>query len=52
MSERTRVTLVEPPRRVVGEMDAGAAQFEAVRALIRRFEAKFLRVLDRVRGVV
>jgi len=34
----------------VAELDAEAAQMEAVRALIPRFEAKIQRVLDRVWG--
>lgn len=37
-------------RRIVAELDAEAAQMEAVRALIPRFEAKIQRVLDRVWG--
>ena len=36
----------------MAEMDAGAAQVEAVRALFLRFEAKSLRILDRVWGAV
>ena len=39
-----------PPRRIVSELDAEAAQLEAVRALLPRFEAKIQRVLDRVWG--
>jgi restriction endonuclease S subunit len=39
-------------RRLVAELDAEAAQMEAVRGLIPRFEAKIQRVLDRVWGVV
>ena len=35
-------------RRIVAELDAEAAQMEAVRALLPRFEAKIQRVLDRV----
>ena len=34
-------------RRIVSELDAEAAQMEAVRALLPRFEAKIQRVLDR-----
>lgn len=34
----------------MAELDAEAAQMEAVRALIPRFEAKIQRVLDRVWG--
>ncbi len=34
------------------ELDAEAAQMEAVRALLPRFEAKIQRVLDRVWGTV
>ena len=37
-------------RRIVSELDAEAAQLEAVRALRPRFEAKIQRVLDRVWG--
>ena len=37
-------------RRIVAELDAEAAQMEAVRALLPRFEAKIQRVLDRVWG--
>jgi restriction endonuclease S subunit len=37
-------------RRLVAELDAEAAQMEAVRGLIPRFEAKIQRVLDRVWG--
>jgi type I restriction enzyme M protein len=37
-------------RRLVAELDAEAAQMEAVRALLPRFEAKIQRVLDRVWG--
>lgn len=39
-------------RRLVAELDAEAAQMEAVRGLIPRFEAKIQRVLDRVWGTV
>lgn len=41
---------LEDQRRIVAELDAEAAQMEAVRALIPRFEAKIQRVLDRVWG--
>ncbi len=37
-------------RRIVAELDAEAAQMEAVRSLVPRFEAKIQRVLDRVWG--
>lgn len=37
-------------RRLVAELDAEAAQMEAVRALLPRFEAKIQRVLARVWG--
>lgn len=37
-------------RRIVAELDAEAAQMEALRGLIPRFEAKIQRVLDRVWG--
>ena len=37
-------------RRLVAELDAEAAQMDAVRALLPRFEAKIQRVLDRVWG--
>jgi type I restriction enzyme M protein len=37
-------------RRIVAELDAEAAQMDAVRALLPRFEAKIQRVLDRVWG--
>ena len=37
-------------RRIVSELDAEAAQMEAVRGLLPRFEAKIQRVLDRVWG--
>jgi type I restriction enzyme S subunit len=36
--------------RIVAELDAEAAQMEAVRSLLPRFEAKIQRVLDRVWG--
>ena len=39
-------------RRLVAELDAEAAQMDAVRALLPRFEAKIQRVLDRVWGTV
>ncbi len=35
-------------RRIVAELDAEAAQVEAVRSPLPRFEAKIQRVLDRV----
>ena len=41
---------LEEQRRIVAELDAEAAQMEAVRALLPRFEAKIQRVLDRVWG--
>ncbi len=41
---------LEEQRRLVAELDAEAAQMEAVRALLPRFEAKIQRVLDRVWG--
>lgn len=37
-------------RRIVAELDAEAAQMEAVRALLPRFEAEIQRVLARVWG--
>ena len=37
-------------RRLVAELDAEAAQMEAVRSLLPRFEAKIQRVLNRVWG--
>ena len=37
-------------RRLVVELDAEAAQMDAVRSLLPRFEAKIQRVLDRVWG--
>ena len=37
-------------QQTVSELDAEAAQMEAVRALLPRFEAKIQRVLDRVWG--
>ena len=40
----------EEQRRLVAELDAEAAQMEAVRSLIPRFEAKIQRVLDGVWG--
>ena len=39
-----------PQRRFVAELDAEAAQMEAVRSLLPRFAAKIQRVLDRVWG--
>jgi hypothetical protein len=44
---RPRVTRPSQ-RRLVAELDAEAAQMEAVRSLLPRFEAKIQRVLDRV----
>jgi hypothetical protein len=44
------VNSLREQRRIVAELDAEAAQMEAVRALIPRFEAKIQRVLDRVWG--
>lgn len=41
---------LEEQRRIVAELDAEAAQMEAVRSLIPRFEGKIQRVLDRVWG--
>ena len=41
---------LEEQRRIVAELDAEAAQMEAVRSLLPRFEAKIQRVLDRVWG--
>ena len=41
-----------PQRRIVAELDVEAAQMDAVRSLIPRFEAKIQRVLDRVWGTV
>ncbi len=38
------------PRRIVAELDAEAAQMEAVRSLTPRFKGKIQRVLDRVWG--
>jgi len=43
---------LEEQRRIVSELDAEAAQMEAVRSLIPVFEAKVQRVLDRVWGNV
>jgi restriction endonuclease S subunit len=42
---------LEEQRRIAAELDAEAAQMDAVRALIPRFEAKIQRVLDRVWAV-
>jgi restriction endonuclease S subunit len=39
---------LEEQRRIVAELDAEAAQMDAVRSLIPRFEAKIQRVLERV----
>ena len=44
------VPALEDQRRIVAELDAEAAQMDAVRSLIPRFEAKIQRVLDRVWG--
>ena len=44
------LTPLAEQRRIVSELDAEAAQMEAVRALLPRFEAKIQRVLDRVWG--
>ncbi len=41
---------LEEQRRLVAELDAEAAQIEAVRALIPRTEAKIQRLLARVWG--
>jgi hypothetical protein len=41
---------LEEQRRIVPELEAEAAQMEAVRSLLPRFEAKIRRVLDRVWG--
>jgi hypothetical protein len=41
---------LEEQRRIVAALDAEAAQMEAARALIPRFEAKIQSVLDRVWG--
>ncbi len=53
-SIRCDVEIPLPPmseqRRLVAELDAEAAQMEAVRSLLPRFEAKIQRVLDRVWG--
>lgn len=53
-SSLARYEIPLPPlaeqRRIVAELDAEAAQMEAVRSLIPRFEAKIQRVLDRVWG--
>ncbi|HEY3320080.1 MAG TPA: N-6 DNA methylase [Planctomycetota bacterium] len=52
--ELSRVEIPLPPleeqRRIVAELDAEAAQMDAVRSLLPRFEAKIQRVLDRVWG--
>jgi type I restriction enzyme M protein len=52
--ELSHVEIPLPPlteqRRLVAELDAEAAQMEAVRSLLPRFEAKIQRVLDRVWG--
>jgi len=41
---------LDEQRRIVSELDAEAAQMEAVRSLVPVFEAKIQRVLDRVWG--
>ena len=41
---------LEDQKQIVSELDAEAAQMEAVRKLIPRFEGKIQRVLDRVWG--
>ena len=41
---------LDEQRRIVAELEAEAAQIEAVRGLIPRYEAKIQRVLDRVWG--
>jgi type I restriction enzyme M protein len=50
----SKVEIPLPPlseqRRIVAELDAEAAQMEAVRSLLPRFEAKIQRVLERVWG--
>jgi restriction endonuclease S subunit len=43
---------LEEQRRIVAELDVEAAQMEAVRSLLPRFEAKIQRILDRVWGAV
>ena len=50
--EHTPIPLppLDEQRRIVAELDAEAAQMDAVRALIPRFEAKIRSVLDRVWG--
>jgi hypothetical protein len=51
---RRAIEIPLPPlpeqRRLVAELDAEAAQMEAVRSLLPRFEAKIQRVLARVWG--
>ena len=53
-STRRGIEIPLPPlteqRRLVAELDAEAAQMDAVRSLLPRFEAKIQRVLDRVWG--
>ena len=44
------MNILEEQRRIVSELDAEAAQMDAVRSLIPVFEAKIQRVLDRVWG--
>ena len=41
---------LEDQRRIMAELDAEAAQIDAVRSLLPRFEVKIQRVLDRVWG--
>lgn len=53
-SESANVPIPLPPlteqRQIVAELDAEAAQVEAVRALVPRYEAKIQRLLARVWG--
>ena len=53
-SAHSAIEIPLPPlpeqRRLVAELDAEAAQMEAVRGLMPRFEAKIQRVLGRVWG--
>ena len=49
-SRRIPLPPVEEQQTIVAELDAEAAQMDAVRSLIPRFEAKIQRVLDRVWG--
>jgi len=48
--ERNPLPPLPEQRRIVTELDAEAAQMEAVRALLPRFEAKIQRVFDGVWG--